>query len=275
MDAIDHGTGWVERWREAFVADPARALIAVDFDGVLSPIVDDPDRAYALPEAVQALGGIGPWIGQVAVVTGRPAKDAVRLGRFTEVAGLDRLVVLGQYGVERWEARTGEFTIPPAPEAIETLRAELPGVLESLGLGDLFVEDKGRALGVHTRAADDPAEALRRIKAPLEELAERLGLVTEPGKNVVELRAPGVDKGRTLIEIVEGMGARSVAYVGDDLGDLAAYDAVESLRDKGIAGLKVYSSSAVTNALAGRCDLAVQGPPGVARWLRETARLLS
>lgn len=264
----------LKRWREVVAADPSGALVAVDFDGVLSPIVDDPERAYALPEAVQALGAMGARIGQVAVITGRPAEAAVRLGRFTEVAGLDRLVVLGQYGVERWDAATGEFTVPPAPEAISRLRQELPVLLDSLGLGDLHVEDKGRALGVHTRRADDPAAALRRIAAPLTELAERLGLATEPGKNVIELRAAGFDKGDTLAALVEQLGSTSVAYIGDDLGDLAAYEAVDSLCAQGIAGLKIYSASAERNALADRCDLAVDGPAGVAHWLREAVTLL-
>lgn len=276
--AVDESSGpgkAVARWRGEFRANPSRALVAVDFDGVLSPIVDDPERAYALPEAVRALAAVGARIGQVAVVTGRPAEAAVRLGGFTGVAGLERLVVLGQYGVERWDAASGEFTVPPAPEAITRLRRELPGVLESLGLADLHVEDKGRALGVHTRRASDPDAALRRITEPLTDLAERLDLAVEPGKNVIELRAAGFDKGGTLTSLVEEVGATSVAYAGDDLGDLAAYEAVESLCAQGIAGLKIYSASDERNALADRCDLAVDGPAGVARWLGEAAELLA
>lgn len=264
----------VRSWRAAFTGDPGAALVAVDFDGVLSPIVDDPDRAYALPAAVQGLGALGSRIGQVAVVTGRPAEAAVRLGRFTEVAGLERLVVLGQYGVERWEAATGELTVPPEPPEIDRLRAELPHVLASLGLAELYVEDKGRALGVHTRRASDPAAALARITGPLGELAAGLGLQTEPGKNVIEIRATGFDKGATLTALAAEVGARSVAYAGDDLGDLAAYDAVESLCSQGIPGVKVYSASSEPNALVDRADVIVQGPAGVGTWLDELSTLL-
>jgi trehalose 6-phosphate phosphatase len=42
---------------EAIVRSPSETLVASDFDGTLAPIVDDPERAYADPDAVAALAG--------------------------------------------------------------------------------------------------------------------------------------------------------------------------------------------------------------------------
>ena len=56
-----------------------RALIAVDFDGTLAPIVADPAQARALPAAVAALRALTPLVGTMAVLTGRPALIAVRV----------------------------------------------------------------------------------------------------------------------------------------------------------------------------------------------------
>jgi trehalose 6-phosphate phosphatase len=64
----------------AILERPAQTLVAFDFDGTLAPIVDDPEQADADPEAVAALAALGPLVGTVAVVTGRPARTAVRLG---------------------------------------------------------------------------------------------------------------------------------------------------------------------------------------------------
>ncbi|MEU0455199.1 trehalose-phosphatase, partial [Streptomyces sp. NPDC006129] len=99
---------------DALLAGPGKAVIGLDFDGTLAPIVADPERARAHPEAVPALAALAPKVAAVAVVTGRPAEVAVRNGAFADVPGLEHLVVLGHYGAERWDARTGEVTAPGA-----------------------------------------------------------------------------------------------------------------------------------------------------------------
>ena len=81
---------------QAILSSPSDTLIATDFDGTLAPIVDDPEQAYANPEAVAALGRLGHRVGAVVVITARQARTAVRLGRFREVNGLRSMTVLGQ-----------------------------------------------------------------------------------------------------------------------------------------------------------------------------------
>lgn len=104
-------------WR-TLVAEPKATLLCTDFDGVLSPIVRDPDSAWASEETVQALARLGRRIGKVAVVTGRMARKAVQLGRLDERPGLDDMSVLGLYGFERWDAATGAYDEPNAPEGV-------------------------------------------------------------------------------------------------------------------------------------------------------------
>ncbi len=258
---------------EAILDRPADTLVAVDFDGTLAPITDDPDQAYADPAAVAALGRLGPLVGRIVVITGRPARTAVRLGRFAEAPGLGGLVVLGQYGIERWDAGTDEYQLPPEPEGMRAVRDELPGLLGRLGLQRARVENKGRAIGVHTRELRDP-EAYRRLRGPLGELARRHGLHVEPGKSVLEIRAPGFDKGDALRVIVAETGARQVVFAGDDLGDLPAFRAVERMRTEGIEGLLICSASHEEQALAEISDLVLDGPAGVAEWFGALATRL-
>ena len=108
----------------AIVQEPSRALIALDFDGTLSPIVSRPEEARAHPAAGAALRRVAPLVGTLAVITGRPAADAVELGGFADVPGL---LVLGHYGLERWA--DGKLDSPAAEPGVAAARAELPGLL--------------------------------------------------------------------------------------------------------------------------------------------------
>ncbi len=243
-------------------------VVALDFDGTLAPIVADPEQARAHPDAVPALAALAPRLRSAAVVTGRPAGVAVRYGGFAGVPGLDHLVVLGHYGAERWDAVTGTVQAAEAHPGVAAVRAELPGFLDTIGAWrGTWIEEKGRALAVHTRRAQDPQAAYDTLRAPLTELAHRHGLIVEPGRMVLELRPPGMDKGVALAAYLREVGAESVLYAGDDLGDLPAFAAVEKLRSDGVAGLLVCSGSAEVTELSDRADLVVDGPAGVVNLL--------
>ncbi|NWF27799.1 trehalose-phosphatase [Streptomyces sp. PKU-EA00015] len=251
----------------ALLDRPAGAVVALDFDGTLAEIVPDPEQARAHPAAVPALAALAPKIASVAVITGRPAGVAVRYGGFAGVEGLDHLVVLGHYGAERWDALTGTVNAPAPHPGVAAARAELPGFLDGHGAWHgTWIEEKGRAVAVHTRRAEDPQGAYEALREPLAALASRHGLILEPGRMVLELRPPGMDKGVALAEYVREVGATAVLYAGDDLGDLPAYGAVEKLRSDGVPGLLVCSGTEVPE-LASRADLVVPGPGAVASLL--------
>ncbi|MBC7374159.1 MAG: trehalose-phosphatase, partial [Frankiales bacterium] len=83
----------------ALQADPGRAVVALDYDGTLAPVVDRPQDAVPAPGAVAALTALAPRVGVLALVTGRPSDVVVELGG---LAGVPGLIVLGQYGAQRW-----------------------------------------------------------------------------------------------------------------------------------------------------------------------------
>ncbi|MET7566956.1 trehalose-phosphatase [Streptomyces sp. NPDC005492] len=259
----------------AILANPSAAVIGLDFDGTLAPIVADPEQARAHPDAVPALAALAPRVASVAVITGRPAEVAVRNGGFAGVRGLEHLVVLGHYGAERWDAASGTVTAPAPHPGVAAVRAELPGFLDRIGAGQgTWIEEKGRALAVHTRRATDPQAAFDALRAPLTDLASHHGLIVEPGRMVLELRPPGMDKGVALLDHVRETAAESILYAGDDLGDLPAFAAVEKLRSDGVPGLLVCSGSDEVTELRERADLMVDGAAGVAGLLSALAAQL-
>ncbi|MFB8382227.1 trehalose-phosphatase [Streptomyces rubiginosohelvolus] len=260
---------------DAVLARPDRAVVALDFDGTLADIVPDPEQARAHPGTVEALAALAPKVAAIAVITGRPAGVAVRYGGFAGVPGLEHLVVLGHYGAERWDAVTSTVHAPAPHPGVTAVRAELPGVLHEFGAWNgTWIEEKGQAVAVHTRRARDPQAAFESLRGPLGELAAKHGLIVEPGRLVLELRPPGMDKGVALAGFVAELDAESVIYAGDDLGDLAAFAAVEKLRSEGpdgIPGLLVCSGSAEVPELAERADLSVPGPAAVVDFLAALA----
>ncbi|MCO6010888.1 trehalose-phosphatase [Actinoallomurus purpureus] len=268
-DALEAQTPAGAEGLSAISARPRHALIGFDFDGTLSPIVDDPEAARAHPGVVPALRRLAPLVGTVAVITGRPAATAVEHGGFADIEGL---LVLGQYGRERWE--NGVLQTSEPPPGVAEVRAKLPLILANAPEG-VTIEDKGLALAVHTRRAAEPQVVLERLRSIVAALAERTGLVVEPGRFVLELRPPGMDKGGALRGLVAERGASAVLFAGDDLGDLPAYDAIDALRKEGTPGVKVCSSSDEVTALAERADLIVDGPPGVVGLIERLASDLS
>jgi trehalose 6-phosphate phosphatase len=255
----------------AIQSDSGTALVAMDFDGTLSPIVADPQAAYAHPGAAHALRELSDRVGTLAVITGRPAGAAVELGGFDEVPGL---IVLGHYGWERWQ--DGELSSPPPPPGVAAARARLPGVLADADAPEgTRIEDKGSALAVHTRGTADPAGALAGLADPLAGLAAATGLICEPGRLVIELRPPGTDKGAALTGLAAERKSGAIMFAGDDLGDLAAFAAVRALRAAGHPGLTVCSASGEVTELSAEADLVVAGPGGVVALLGALGRALA
>ena len=113
------------------------------------------------------------------------------------------MAVLGQYGVERWNADGEEYPVPPDPPEITRWRRSCRVCWPRLGLDEARIEHKGRAIGVHTRKLDRPGRGVRAGWATRSGSSPRgYGLSVEPGKNVWEIRARGIDKGIALRNIV-------------------------------------------------------------------------
>jgi trehalose 6-phosphate phosphatase len=265
-----------ERRYAALVRAASSAVVALDFDGTLSPIVDDPEAAHIHPEASDVLVELAGEVAAVAVVTGRPARQALALGGLDEVGNAigeagKELYLFGQYGNERWTSTQRRVISPRPPHGLATFLRELPRALRSVDAGDAFVEDKGLAVAVHTRRLEDPEAAFERLLPKLRELAEQHDLVVEPGRNVIEVRSHGMHKGLVVRTLVEELDAGAFLFAGDDLGDLEAFEAVAELAREGMPTLLVCSASTEESRLAALADVVVKGPEGVLDLLRQLA----
>lgn len=262
-----------EREYAAVVRAADDLVVGSDFDGTLSPIVDDPEQAHIHPDAGPVLTDLVAQVRAVAVITGRPARQALDLGGLEEVGNAigetgRELFVLGQYGNERWTSTDRRVISPKPPRGLATFLGGLPRLLRDGDAAGAWVEEKGLAVAVHTRRLDDPQAAFERLLPMLTEAARRHGLEVEPGRAVLEVRAPGMNKGAAVRALTAELGARAFVFCGDDLGDIEAFKAVDELRGKNFPGLLVCSGSEEQTALTELADVVVDGPAGVLELLR-------
>ena len=240
---------------DALRATPGSTAICSDFDGTLSGIVEDPAAARPAPGAVDALAALADRYAVVAVLSGRPVS-------FLQEHLPATLELRGLYGLEA-VSRGVRSEHPEAASwraAVELVTAE---ALERFPAS--LVESKGLSLTLHYRTHPSYAEQVLTFAG---DAASRTGLALRAARQSVELHPPlAVDKGTVLTELASGLAA--ACFIGDDAGDLAAFDALDELAEAGTATARVAVRSAEAPAgLLERADLVVDGPAGAVALLR-------
>jgi trehalose 6-phosphate phosphatase len=248
------------------VEDPAATAILTDFDGTLAPIITDPAAVQPLPGVGAILNWLSDRFGMVAVVSGRPVSFLA--DRLRPAA---RLRLVGLYGLERSEG-PGQVVSAPGAEAWRQVVAGSVARLESGSPVGVSVEAKGLTVTVHWRR--NPARAETAV-ALAEAEAAATGLEAHRGRMSIELRPPlAIDKGSVAADLIEGYAA--AGFLGDDLGDLPAFAALDRASDnRGSFTVKVAAVDDESSPeMAAAADVVVGGPRGalaVLVWLADRA----
>ncbi|MDB5727119.1 MAG: otsB [Noviherbaspirillum sp.] len=201
-----------EHGRERFdaIVKPG-ILCAFDFDGTLSPIVAQPDRASLAPDLMRELIELSAYA-PVAIITGRSVEDLrSRLGFKADY-------IIGNHGLEGlpgWEGRSEHYEKLSAG-----WRDQLSAALRRHGFQEsqIWIENKRYSLSLHYRLAHDRDALGTRLAKVLETLTPAPRVVA--GKYIFNLLPEEmINKGTALEQLMRVTGATSAIYVGDDVTD--------------------------------------------------------
>jgi len=215
----------------AQLAPTRHLLVALDFDGTLSPLVDEPMSARMLPEARAALDAlVAAPATSVALVSGRTLHDLRIIAEHDDDAPV---LLAASHGAEQWPAPEDEVT----DAAALALRDELQGAAARIA-GEqegAWVEPKAFGFAVHTRLAAPGSVA------PLHAAVDALVAQRAPhwrrrlGHDVLEFSFRSEGKDAAIARLRAQTGATAVLFAGDDVTD---EDALRSLA-RGDVGVRV------------------------------------
>ena len=189
-------------------------LVALDFDGTMSPLVDRAEDARALPGSAAALRELAQLPRTTtALISGR-ALDSLRLVASPEPETL----LIGSHGAETWTGPDGA-PLELSTSQVELLRRATDAVQKVVDAHPgTLLELKPAGVVLHTRTADaETAESA--ALAARNALSSMEDVHLSDGKNVLELSVVQADKGKGLQLLRELAGASAVVFAGDDVTD--------------------------------------------------------
>lgn len=198
--------------------------VFLDIDGTLIEIAPSPDKVRVEPSLATLLVSLRRRLGgALALITGRSITDADRL-----FPGM-RMAIAGQHGCERRDAQGTLHLHAKETATLARLRALFTEFARSHD--GLMLEDKGATLALHYRRAPELAAQVHRTMRETVESTGTKAYRLQPGKQLLEVRPDGRDKGAAIEDFMAELpfrGRRPV-FIGDDLGDEHGFAVVERI----------------------------------------------
>jgi trehalose 6-phosphate phosphatase len=243
-----------------------RLCLFLDYDGTLADFAPTPDDVVTDPEVLRVLEKLArqPTI-HVTVLSGR------RLEHLRQLVPVRGLVLAGTYGIE--------LLTPSGEMVLREELAEVRPVLEAIkprwselirGRRGFFLEDKGWALALHARFADD--EEAEAVLSLAQGLLNDASLISQfrilGGHKFLELAPRLASKKETVEYLLEHSSLSNVRllYIGDDDKDEEAFPLIHAREGVAVKVLQPSQHSQPSTA-----DLFFDSPAETVSWLEELA----
>lgn len=229
-------------------------LVALDFDGTLAPLQDDPERSRMISPARAALECLSELPGvTVALVTGRAFESIVRVSEPDP-----RWFLVGSHGIEVVAPNQRESYHTPDVVPGELLEGFVQ-IVESFP--GTRLERKPFGLALHTRGM--LAEQANAAEVEARRLCESFSpdLVIRTGHGILECAVKDATKGDGIRAVRGAVHATATLFAGDDVTDedgfavLGGDDvAIRVGGGRTIAPYGVADAHAMATALQFLCD---------------------
>lgn len=242
----------------AFVEDPATTLLLFDIDGVLAEITLDPAETVVPDETRQMLSAAHARFAGVGFVTGRDLDMALQL------LATDTMPVAASHGMHV-RFPDGTTWIDPVATAA---RPQLELAVQMAKTVGWRYEDKLYSVALHFRHIADPAATEQQMRSQISTVLDPRTTEITGARQCVEIRPKGAaTKGDAVLRLVEHAGdVERIVYMGDDLTDIDAFDA---LADTGAQTLAVaVASDESPEGLLQHADIVIDGVGAVREALR-------
>ena len=209
----------------------SQKALLLDYDGTLAPFQIKPNKAYPYPGVTEILNSIMQEVEtRLVIVTGRWIKDLKPLLQLKKQPD-----IWGSHGMERLK-KDGSYEIVSMDEKALNGLVAADEWIEAIGLSNRC-EKKPGCIAIHWRGLSE--SDILSIKEQVEQkrsiITDSWGLNLEGFDGGLEIRVPGLNKGDAVKIILQEMKQDYVAaYLGDDLTDEDAFNAIKS---KGIGVL--------------------------------------
>ncbi|MDD5618219.1 MAG: trehalose-phosphatase [Candidatus Omnitrophica bacterium] len=210
-------------------------LLLLDYDGTLTPIVENPRKAVISKEVKGLLQKLsrGPHR-TLGIISGRSLKD------IKNTVGIKNIIYAGNHGleIEGPKIKFKSWVSPRLKSAIQNIAADMRKRLS--GIKGALVEDKGLTLSIHYRLIDKEDMPLFNniISEVTNPYTLRDKIEVNSGKKVYEIKPPVKwDKGKVVLWLLARQQFISQkknvlpVYIGDDITD---EDAFKALIKKGL-----------------------------------------
>ncbi|KAK8606989.1 hypothetical protein V6N13_052740 [Hibiscus sabdariffa] len=233
-----HHPSALEMFEQIIDASKGKQIVMfLDYDGTLSPIVEDPDRAFMskkMRKTVRKLAKCFP----TAIVSGRCRDKVYKFVKLAELyyAGSHGMDIKGPEKRSKSNKDSESVLFQPASEFLPMIDEVYKQLVDTTkSTPGAKVENNKFCVSVHFRCVDEKkwSELAQQVRSVLKEYPK---LRLTQGRKVLEIR-PTIkwDKGKALEFLLESLGFANCTdvfpvYIGDDRTD---EDAFKILRDRG------------------------------------------